>query len=66
MERRGYGKARNKAEGGFIDPAPTKAPEVDAKPSFMLQRVNRSKTRHTPINAVNLNHTQRKAWKKLG
>jgi hypothetical protein len=70
MSTRGWGIARKRgfASGGFNtfeDPAPTKAPEVNAKPEFTTQRVNRPKTHHTPTNAVNLPHTQRKPWQKL-
>ncbi len=65
MATRGWGKARNKAAGGFIDPAATKAPEVNPKPEFTIQRINRPKVHHTPTSAINLPHTQRKPWQKL-
>lgn len=65
MATRGWGKARNKATGGFIDPAATKAPEINPKPEFTVQRVNRSKVHHTPTAAINIAHTQRKPWTKL-
>ena len=66
MATRGWGKARNKADGGFIDPAATKAPEINPKPEFTIQRINRAKVHHTPTAAINLAHTQRKPWQKLG
>ena len=69
MPTRGWGIARKFAKGGevvpFVDPAKTAAPEVNPKPEFTTQRVNRPKTHHTATSAVNLPKTQRKPWLKL-
>ena len=63
--RRGYGAARNKASGGFIDPAPTKAKEVNPKPGFTRQAINKPKTHHNAVTAINQPKTQRAPWQKL-
>jgi hypothetical protein len=65
MATRGWGKARKKAAGGFIDPAATKAKEINPKPEFTRQAINKPKTHHDAVTAINQPKTQRTPWQKL-
>lgn len=58
MATRGWGKARKFAQGG--------TPEVPPKPMSPKMGLNISKTHRTATSAINLPHTQRAKWNKLG
>jgi hypothetical protein len=61
MATRGWGQARKFAKGGTVS-VPTVAP----KPLSPKMGLNLAKTHHTSTSAINLPHTQRAKWNKLG
>lgn len=58
MATRGWGKARGFAQGGEV--------KVPPKPLSPKMGINIAKTHRTAVSAINIPHTQRAKWNKLG